>query len=454
MPGNRPRQGGIVVLYSDVSSRQDEEDAGAVGIEEIRSRMQDREGDIEGYLDAARKNGGIKVRIQVPPDIVTHWATEPQDSRPAARVREALVRACRRRRVLPVRRAGTVGRAGLDARGGCRRRPRSMSPQERACDLGRLLGRSREQAVAARLRRTPSRASSTSCWSIVIPCTAHTARPPRKAARHERQARPAVREGGARKTHGQRVPEPRRLLRLAGRARPRFPDSPAGRSMPPSRRIGLRDDCDGPRVQGDARAQGAAVPDLERAALHVRARSGCQASTAPCSTRVTSRSTTVRCASGSTTSSDDGPRVRRPARLQFAASPCARDDLEPQGGAVGAGRTSWRSSRPRPARRRPAISSSCTAPPIARACGSSSMSAPGVPGRTRTALRRPGHCARARAAVTRKRQGRQAAERCSRPRRFRRQVVPAGLRLTGRQAARLRPSKASSRCVPGREISL
>lgn len=73
-----PPQGGIVVLYSDVSTVKTEEDAGPVSIEEIRSRMQEREADIEGYLNAARKNGSIRVRIQVPPDIVSHWATEPK----------------------------------------------------------------------------------------------------------------------------------------------------------------------------------------------------------------------------------------------------------------------------------------------------------------------------------------------------------------------------------------
>ncbi len=72
-----PAQGGIVVLYSDVSQVKTEEDAGSISIDEIRSRMQEREGDIEGYLNASRKNG-IKVRIQVPPDIVEHWATEPK----------------------------------------------------------------------------------------------------------------------------------------------------------------------------------------------------------------------------------------------------------------------------------------------------------------------------------------------------------------------------------------
>lgn len=72
-----PAQGGIVVLYSDVSTVKTEEEGGDVGIEQIRARMQEREGDIEGYLNAARKKG-ITVRIQVPPDIVTHWAADPQ----------------------------------------------------------------------------------------------------------------------------------------------------------------------------------------------------------------------------------------------------------------------------------------------------------------------------------------------------------------------------------------
>lgn len=72
-----PAQGGIVVLYSDVSTVKTEEDEGDVGIEQIRMRMQEREGDIEGYLNASRKKG-IAVRIQVPPDIVSHWAAEPQ----------------------------------------------------------------------------------------------------------------------------------------------------------------------------------------------------------------------------------------------------------------------------------------------------------------------------------------------------------------------------------------
>jgi hypothetical protein len=72
-----PPQGGIVVLYSDVSAVKSEEDDGGVAIEQLRARMKEREADIGGYLDAAGKND-IKVRIQVPPDIVTRWSAGPQ----------------------------------------------------------------------------------------------------------------------------------------------------------------------------------------------------------------------------------------------------------------------------------------------------------------------------------------------------------------------------------------
>jgi hypothetical protein len=71
-----PPQGGIVVLYSDVSTVQSEEDAGDLAAAQVRTRMQEREGDIEDYLNAARKNN-IRVRIQVPPDIVSRWTADP-----------------------------------------------------------------------------------------------------------------------------------------------------------------------------------------------------------------------------------------------------------------------------------------------------------------------------------------------------------------------------------------
>ncbi len=69
-----PASGGIIVLYSDVAATKADGAGGGTQADALRGRMQDRSKDIEDYLDAARENGTLKVRIQVPPDIVTHWA--------------------------------------------------------------------------------------------------------------------------------------------------------------------------------------------------------------------------------------------------------------------------------------------------------------------------------------------------------------------------------------------
>lgn len=71
-----PEQGGIVVLYNDIASPKAEADS-PPDVETLRSRIEARARDISAYLDAARENGKIQVRLQLPQDLVIHWDREP-----------------------------------------------------------------------------------------------------------------------------------------------------------------------------------------------------------------------------------------------------------------------------------------------------------------------------------------------------------------------------------------
>lgn len=74
----RPANGqAVVVLYNDVSRVRVKEVSAEDLAAAVRDRIQARETDIAGYLEQARKNGHVKVLLQVPPDIVSHWDKDP-----------------------------------------------------------------------------------------------------------------------------------------------------------------------------------------------------------------------------------------------------------------------------------------------------------------------------------------------------------------------------------------
>src|SRR5262245_61594785 len=69
--------GALVVLYSDIAANRTEDVLQAAAIEALRRNMETRSADIADYLEAAAKNGKVKVLLQLPPDLVARWADEP-----------------------------------------------------------------------------------------------------------------------------------------------------------------------------------------------------------------------------------------------------------------------------------------------------------------------------------------------------------------------------------------
>lgn len=85
-PGNPPA---LVVLYNDISAAVTKPGAADAPPTDVGKRIEARSADIAEYLEAANRNGRVKVLLQVPQVLVAQWTTDPKNR---DLVREFIVR--------------------------------------------------------------------------------------------------------------------------------------------------------------------------------------------------------------------------------------------------------------------------------------------------------------------------------------------------------------------------
>jgi hypothetical protein len=74
---NAAGQHAIVVLYSDISPTTAKGRSDYASIQVVRKRIEARENDIAEYLDIAKAKGNIRVLLQIPPELLLRWGSEP-----------------------------------------------------------------------------------------------------------------------------------------------------------------------------------------------------------------------------------------------------------------------------------------------------------------------------------------------------------------------------------------
>jgi hypothetical protein len=78
--GDKPAA--TVILYNDIPAMTKRGTGGNADVQELARRIESRRDDIAGYLDTANRNGNVKVLLQLPPDLVSSWATNPAARQP------------------------------------------------------------------------------------------------------------------------------------------------------------------------------------------------------------------------------------------------------------------------------------------------------------------------------------------------------------------------------------